>query len=79
MQSVEAIANWHALVFAAYAFLHYWRARPLLTQPTTVLAPLAEPLAAHRHTHARQTVCAIARLVRVGYSDDQLLAELFPT
>jgi hypothetical protein len=78
LQAVEAIANWHALVFAAYAFLHYRRALPLLTQPTSALAPLAETLAAHRQTHARQTVGHIASLVRAGYTDDQLLAELFP-
>lgn len=78
LQSVEAIANWHALVFAAYAFLHQLRALPLLSQPTTALAPLAEVLAAHRERHARQTVCHIASLARAGYTDAQLLAELFP-
>jgi hypothetical protein len=78
LRSVEAIAKWHALVFAAYAFLHHRRALPLLAQPTTALAPLTETLAAHRQRHAYQTVCYIAHLVRAGYSDDQLLAELFP-
>jgi hypothetical protein len=78
LRSVEAIAKWHALVFAAYAFLHHWRALPLLTQPSTALAPLIETLAAHRQWHTRQSVCYIASLVRAGYTDDQLLAELFP-
>lgn len=79
LRSVEAIAHWHALVFVAYAFMAYRRALPLLEQPTTALAPLAEVLATHRQGHARQTVLAIASLVRAGYSDAQLLAELFPT
>ena len=79
LRPVEAIANWHALVFAAYAFVAYRRALPLLEQPMTALAPLAEVLANHRQFHARQTVVQIASLVRAGYSDAQLLAELFPT
>jgi hypothetical protein len=78
LRSVEAIAKWHALVFAAYAFLHHWRALPLLTQPSTALAPLVETLAVYRQWHTRQSVGHIASLVRAGYSDDQLLAELFP-
>lgn len=79
LRSVEATAKWHALVFAAYAFLHHRRAQPLLKQPTTTLAPLIESLAAQRQLHARQSVVWIASLVRQGYTDDQLLAELFPT
>jgi hypothetical protein len=79
LRPVEAIANWHALVFVAYAFVAYRRALPLLERPLTALAPLAEVLAAHRQFHARQTVVQIASLVRTGYTDAQLLAELFPT
>jgi hypothetical protein len=79
LQPLAAILNWHVLVFAAYAFVQYRRAAPLLTEPQAVLAPLGEVLAEHRQCHAQQTVREIAARARQGYSDDQIIAEFFPS
>lgn len=79
LQSVEAILNWHALVFAAYAFLQYQRTLPLLKHPNAKLRPLGDLLLEHQQWHARQTVYAIARLVRQGMSDAELVEVLLPT
>jgi hypothetical protein len=79
LQSVEAILNWHALVFAAYAFLQYQRVLPLLTDPQATLQPLGEVLATHQRWHARQTVHHIARLIWQGMSLAELVAALVPT
>jgi hypothetical protein len=79
VQSYEAILRWHALVFAAYAFVQYRRVRPLLTNPKATLPELPEVLAAHQHGHLRQTVCYIAALARRGQSDAKILADLMPT
>jgi hypothetical protein len=78
LQSFEAIRNWHALVFAAFAFIQYRRALPLLDQPQAALATTAETLAEHQRVHARQTVSAIAKLVQAGQSIDQILNQLWP-
>jgi hypothetical protein len=79
LQGLEAILNWHVLVFAAYAFIQYRRALPLLDDPQAQLPAPAEMLAAHQRFHLRQTVCLIAQLVRAGLSDDQVLDRLWPT
>ncbi len=79
LQSVEAIVNWQALVFAAYAFIQYQRVRPVLSDPKAKLQPLGEALADHQTWHAQQTVLHIASLVRSGCSDAKLLEVLFPT
>jgi hypothetical protein len=79
LHSVEAILNWHALVFAAYAFLQSQRALPLLTDPQATLQPLSEVLAAHQRWHARQTVCHIVRLVWQGVRLPELVAALVGT
>jgi hypothetical protein len=46
LQSYEAILRWHALVFAAYAFVQYRRVVPLLTNPKAALPDLPEVIAA---------------------------------
>ena len=79
LQSIEAILNWQALVFAAYAFIQYQRVRPLLDNPHASLQPLGQTLADHQTWHAQQMVLHIARLVRSGWSDAQLIEALFPT
>lgn len=79
LQPLGAILAWHTLVFAAYALVQYRRALPLLTDPTAALAPLAEVVADHRQGHAQQTVGEIVARARQGYSDDQIIAEFFPT
>jgi hypothetical protein len=79
VQSLEAILNWQALVFAAYAFLQYQRVRPLFSDPKADLQPLGDCLADHQSWHAKQMVCYIASRVRSGMSDAQLLEALFPT
>jgi hypothetical protein len=78
LQSFEAIAHWHALVFAAYAFIQFQRVKPLLDDPQAALQPLGEVLADHRRWHGRQMILYIARLVRQGKSNAELLAELMP-
>jgi hypothetical protein len=78
LHSLEAILNWHALVFAAYAFIQYRRARPLLEQPQAALASTAATLVEHQRWHARQTVAAIAALVRAGQTDDQVFNHIWP-
>ena len=67
-----------ALVFAAYAFIQYRRAAPLLDDTQGALASTAETLAEHQRWHARQTVAAIAKLVRAGQTDDQVFDQLWP-
>jgi hypothetical protein len=75
LHSVEAIQHWHVLVFAAYAFVQYQRAAPLLKDSHAQLKPLSEVLAAHQQGHVRQTVCQLAALVRQGMSDAELLKQ----
>lgn len=79
LQGLDAILKWHALVFAAYGFIQYQRATPLLDEPQAALPSTAETLAHHQRWHARQTVCAIAKLVRAGATDAELLDRLLPT
>ncbi len=79
LQSVEAILNWQALVFTAYAFIQCQRVRPLLNDPKARLPPLGDTLADHQTWHAKQTVLHIASLARSGRSDAELLEVLFPT
>ena len=79
LQSVEAILNWHALVFAAYVFLQYRRVVLLLTQPQTPLQPVGDVLRDHQTGHARQTVHHIATLARSGYTPAELVAMFCPT
>jgi hypothetical protein len=79
VQSLDAILNWQALVFVAYAFLQYQRVQPLLDNPKAELQPLGDCLADHQHWHAQQMILHIARLVRSGWSDSRLLEALFPT
>lgn len=79
LQSIEAICNWQALVFAAYAFIQYQRVRPLLNDPKAQLQPLGDTLADHQTWHAKQTILHIASLARSGQSDAELLEVLFPT
>lgn len=76
LHSVEAIQHWHVLVFAAYAFVQYQRAVPLLKDPHASLKPLSEVLAAHQQWHLRQTVCQLAAWVRQGMSDRELLRQV---
>lgn len=76
VHSVEAIQHWHVLVFAAYAFVQYQRAVPLLKDPHATLQPLSDVRAAHQQWHVRQTVCQLAKLVRQGTSDAELLNQL---
>lgn len=78
VHSVEAIQHWHVLVFAAYAFVQYQRAVPLLQDSHATLQPLSEVLAAHQRWHVRQTVCHLAALVRQGTSDVELLKQFTP-
>jgi hypothetical protein len=75
VHSVEAIQHWHVLVFAAYAFVQYQRARPLLQDPQATLQPLSAVLAAHQQWHVRQTVCQLAASVRQGMNDAELLKQ----
>lgn len=79
LHSIEAILNWQALVFTAYAFIQYQRVWPLLTDPKARLQPLGDTLADHQIWHAKQTVLHIASLARSGRSDAELLEVLFPT
>jgi hypothetical protein len=67
---MAAILAWHTLVFAAYAFVQYRRALPLLTDPKAALAPLGDVLDGRRQWHAQQTVREIAARARQGRSDD---------
>ena len=78
LHSVEAITRWHALVFAAYAFLQVQRVQPLFDRPTARLPLLGEVWNAHQRAHARQLVTHIADLVRQGISNAELLALLCP-
>ena len=78
LHSVEAIQHWHVLVFAAYAFVQYQRAMPLLKTPHAQLKPLSEVLAAHQQWHVRQTVCQLAAVVRQGASDAEVLKQFAP-
>lgn len=75
VHSVEAIQHWHIVVFAAYAFVQYQRAQPLLKNPHATLQPLSQVLAAHQQWHVRQTVCQLAAMVRQGVSDAELLKQ----
>ncbi len=79
VQSLDAIARWHTLVFAAYAFVQTQRVAPLLTDPTAKLHPLGDVLRTHQAAHVRHTVGHIAALVRSGISDAELVAILLPT
>lgn len=79
LHSVEAILNWHTLVFGAYAFMQYRRILPLLSDPQATVLPLAEVLTEHQAGHARQTILHIAQRARQGASDAELLAAFFPT
>jgi DDE superfamily endonuclease len=78
LQSIEAILNWHALVFAAYAFMQTQRAQPLFQNPKATLPTVGDCLVEHQRWHARQMLCHLAALVRQGWSDAQLVAELLP-
>ncbi len=78
LHSVEAIQNWHTLVFAAYAFLQYRRVQALVDDAHPPLSPLPAILAAHHTEHARQTILHIAHRTRQGASDAELLASFFP-
>jgi hypothetical protein len=78
VQSCEAIARWHALVFAAYAFIQFQRVKPLRDDPKAPLPPLGDVLVDHQRWHGRQMILHIARLVRQGMSNAELLAELLP-
>jgi hypothetical protein len=78
LQSLEAILRWHAVVFAAYAFLQAHRAQPLLTAPQATLAPMGEVIAQHQRGHACRMLEFIARLVRQGMSNAELIAALLP-
>lgn len=55
------------------------RALPLLADPQAAPAPLGERLADDRRSHAQQIVRAIAARARQWFSDDQIVAEFFPT
>jgi hypothetical protein len=78
LQSIEAIVNWHALVFAAYAFMQTQRTQPLFQNPKATLPTVGDCLVEHQRWHARQMLGHIAALVRQGWSDAELLAELLP-
>lgn len=79
LHSVEAILNWHTLVFAAYAFIQYRRIAPLLNDGAAPVPSVAEVLTEHQGWHARQTILHIAQQARQGASDAELLAAFFPT
>jgi hypothetical protein len=79
LQSVEAILNWHALVFAAYVFLQYRRMVSVFNQPQATLQPAGNILRDLQAGHARQTVHPIATLARAGYTPDELVALFCPT
>ncbi len=66
------------MVFAAYAFIQYQRVKPLLDDPKATLPPLGDVLVDHQRWHGRQMILHIARLVRQGMSNAELLAELMP-
>ncbi len=76
LHAVEAIQNWHALVFAAYAFLQYQRICPLLNDIDAQLQPVSAVLDHHRQVHVRQSVLHIAALARQGLTDPELLRAL---
>lgn len=78
VQSCEAIARWHALVFAAYVFIQFQRVKPLRDDPKTTLPPLGDVLVDHQRWHGRQMILHFARLVRQGMSNAELLAKLMP-
>jgi len=78
LQSIEAIVNWHALVFAAYAFMQTQRAQPLFQNPKATLPTVGDCLVEHQRWHARQMLGHIATLVRQGWSDADLAAALLP-
>jgi hypothetical protein len=66
LHSIEAIVNWQTFVFAAYAFIQYQRAQPLVSDPKATLPPLGQTLTDHQTGHAQHMVLHIARLVRAG-------------
>jgi DDE superfamily endonuclease len=78
VQSVEATLRWHTVVFAAYAFLHVQRARPLLANPHATLIPVSEVRAQHQRAHVEQILRHIAARVREGCRDQELLTEFLP-
>jgi hypothetical protein len=78
LQSIEAIVNGHALVFAAYAFMPTQRAQPLFQNPKATLPTVGDCLVEHQRWHARQRIGHIAALVRQGWSDADLVATLLP-
>lgn len=78
VHSVEAIQHWHVLVFAAYTFVQYQRAFPLLNNAHAILQPISEVLTAHQQWHVRRSVCYLAALVRQGKSDAELLKQFTP-
>ncbi len=79
LQAYEAILRWHTLVFTAYAFVQYRRVIPLLTNPKATLLDLPDVIATHQHEYLCHTVKYIARLVRQGWSDAKIVADLLPT
>jgi hypothetical protein len=78
LQSIEAIFNWHTLVFVAYAFMQTQRAQPLFQNPKATLPTVGDCLVEHQRWHARQMLCHIAALARQGWSDADLVAALLP-
>ena len=76
VQSYDAIVRWHALVFAAYAFLQFQRVQPLCDDPKATLPPLGDVLADHQRWYGRQMILAYCRSGAAGHEQRRTLGRV---
>lgn len=79
VHSVEAVLRWFALVFAAYAFVRVRIAEAWLKQPDQPKQSFHDVIAEQQRWHLEHLIVFVADQARHGWSNQQLLAHLFPT
>ena len=78
VHSVEAVLRWFALVFAAYTFVRMRIAETWLRQPDQPKPSFHDVIAEQQRWHLEHLIVFAADQARHGWSNQQLLAHLFP-
>lgn len=79
LHSVEAVLRWFALVFAAYAFIRVRIAEAWLQRPDQPQLSFHDVIAEQQRWHLEHLIVFVADQARHGWSNQQLLAHMFPT
>ncbi len=78
LHSVEAVLRWFALVFAAYAFVRVRIAEAWLQRPDQPRLSFHDVIVEQQRWHFERLIEWVADRAREGWSNQQLLAHVFP-